>query len=200
MGTLVNGNANVEGTGVGVAVGMRGAGVSAKPEHAALQLRAQFSDIHICAAPRHMPCDAHDAHDGFRSTHAEPTGGCWPTKIGAGEAGTGTGTNTGAWTGSGVGGNVAGAGAGQTGAGELCSNNAPFSTGAAEALPEHAALQVRAQFSDIHTLVSLRHMPCDAHDAHDGFRSTHAEPTGGCWPTKIGAGEAGTNTGTSTGA
>ena len=58
-----------------------------------------------------MPCDAHDAHDGFTSTHAEPTDGCWPTKTGAGEAGTSTGTSTGAWTGSGVGGTVAGAGA-----------------------------------------------------------------------------------------
>ena len=155
----------------GTTVGMRGAAVAATPEHAALQLRAQFSDIHTWVSLRHMPCDAHDAHDGFRSTHAEPTGGCWPTKIGAGEAGTGTGTSTGAWTGNGVGGNVAGAGAAQTGAGELCSNKAPFST--AEALLEHAALQVRAQFSDIHICDSPRHMPCDAHDGHCRFRSTH---------------------------
>ena len=66
------------------------------------------------------------------------------------------------------------------------------------ATPEHGTLQVRAQFSEIHTLFP-RHMPCDAHDAHDGFTSTHAEPTDGCWPTKTGAGEAGTSTGTSTG-
>jgi hypothetical protein len=118
----------------GTTVGMRGAAVAATPEHAALQLRAQFSDIHICAAPRHMPCDAHDAHDGFRSTHAEPTGGCWPTKIGAGEAGTGTGTSTGAWTGSGVGGNVAGAGAAQTGAGEF-SSRVPVGLHASQAAP-----------------------------------------------------------------
>jgi hypothetical protein len=71
----------------------------------------------------------------------------------------------------------------------------------AEFTPEHGTLQLRAQFCETHTIFP-RHMPCDTHDAHDGFRSTHAEPTGGCWPTKIGAGEAGTNTGdwTETGA
>jgi hypothetical protein len=50
------------------------------PEHAGLQLRAQFSDIHAVVEPLQRPCVAHDAHDGFRSTptHDEPTSGDGP--------------------------------------------------------------------------------------------------------------------------